>query len=167
MTTATDRNLALHFEVEQFLFAEGRLLDERRFDEWEALFTADGYYWVPASHDQESPYSGLSLFYDDREMMRTRVRRLGHANIHAQKPASRTCHVYANVSVARAPDEPEAFIAESRLIVLEYRHNEPQQAYAARCRHQLRRSDAGFAIAWKRVDLINCDGVFTALAVPF
>ena len=99
-------------------------------------------------------------------MMRTRIRRLGHANIHVQKPPTRTCHVYANVSVT-ASEGSQAYLAESRLIVIEYRHDELQQTYAGRCRHHLRRTDAGFEIAWKRVDLINCDGILTALAVPF
>src|SRR5260370_36642387 len=35
-------------EVEQFLYREARLLDERRFHEWLALFTADVHYWMGA-----------------------------------------------------------------------------------------------------------------------
>lgn len=31
-------------ELEQFLYHEGRLLDEQRWEEWNALFTADGTY---------------------------------------------------------------------------------------------------------------------------
>ncbi len=31
-------------EAERFLVAEARLLDERRFEEWEQLFTDDGVY---------------------------------------------------------------------------------------------------------------------------
>jgi 3-phenylpropionate/cinnamic acid dioxygenase small subunit len=33
--------------VEQFLFLEARLIDERRFSEWEALWVDEGIYWVP------------------------------------------------------------------------------------------------------------------------
>ena len=33
-------------EVEQFLYREARLLDERRFHEWLELFTADVRYWM-------------------------------------------------------------------------------------------------------------------------
>src|SRR6202035_4308800 len=35
-------------EVEQFLYREARLLDERRFHEWLALFTDDVHYWMGA-----------------------------------------------------------------------------------------------------------------------
>ena len=34
-------------EVEQFLYREARLLDERRFHEWLLLFTEDVRYWMP------------------------------------------------------------------------------------------------------------------------
>ena len=34
-------------EVEQFLYHEARLLDERRFHDWIELFTEDVHYWMP------------------------------------------------------------------------------------------------------------------------
>ena len=34
-------------QIEQFLYQEARLLDERRFWEWDKLFTDTGMYWVP------------------------------------------------------------------------------------------------------------------------
>ena len=33
-------------EIEQFLYREARLLDERRFRDWLALFTEDARYWT-------------------------------------------------------------------------------------------------------------------------
>ena len=35
-------------EVEQFLYREARMLDERRFHDWLALFTNDIHYWMGA-----------------------------------------------------------------------------------------------------------------------
>ena len=32
---------------------EMRLLDEAKFDDWLALFTADAWYWVPSEPDQD------------------------------------------------------------------------------------------------------------------
>ena len=34
--------------VEQFLYREARLLDERRFHDWLGLFTDDVHYWMTA-----------------------------------------------------------------------------------------------------------------------
>ncbi|MEA2987083.1 MAG: hypothetical protein QOD94_3337, partial [Alphaproteobacteria bacterium] len=61
---------------EQFLVHEARLLDEARFDEWLALFTEDAWYWVPVDAEQKDPFTTVSLIYDDRRLLETRVRRL-------------------------------------------------------------------------------------------
>ena len=55
----------------------------------------------------------------------------------------------------------------SNLTMFEFRLDK-QTVYGGRCRHLLRiGADGGFEIAWKRVDLVNCDGVFETLSVPF
>ena len=78
---------------EHFLFHEAHLLDQRRFRDWMALFAEDGTYWVPAVPNQDSPFDQASLFYDDRDLMKTRVDRLEHPRIHVQTPPSRTAHI--------------------------------------------------------------------------
>ncbi len=72
--------LDLH-RCERFLQHEARLLDEGKFDEWLALFTADGSYWVPSEPDQDNPHDTVSLIYDDRRLLETRVRRLASPRI--------------------------------------------------------------------------------------
>ena len=62
-------------DIEKFLYREVRLLDERRFEEWTDLFAEDGYYWVPAYPGQDDPYKAVSIFFDDRDLMRTRLSR--------------------------------------------------------------------------------------------
>jgi 3-phenylpropionate/cinnamic acid dioxygenase small subunit len=149
--------------IEQFLIHEARLLDERRFREWMELFAEDGTYWVPAVPDQESPFDQASLFYDDRDLMRTRVERLEHPRIHVQTPPSRTAHLVGNVLIEQA-DEAEVLVG-STVIMVEYR-DDAQRVFAGRQHHRLRREGAGFRIVQKRVDLINCDGAFEAMAMP-
>ncbi|MEC8463509.1 MAG: aromatic-ring-hydroxylating dioxygenase subunit beta, partial [Pseudomonadota bacterium] len=53
-------------EVKEFLISEARLLDERRWEEWLALFAKDGWYWVPIEEKQSNPKTTISLMYDDR-----------------------------------------------------------------------------------------------------
>jgi ethylbenzene dioxygenase subunit beta len=151
-------------EFEHFLFHEARLLDQRRFREWMALFADDGVYWVPAVPDQESPFDQASLFYDDREMMQTRIARLEHPRIHVQTPPSRTVHLIGNIAPEKSA-EPGEYLVASTVIMVEYR-NDKQRIFAGRQQHRLRREDAGFRIVQKRVDLINCDSAFEAIAVP-
>lgn len=153
-------------EIEKYLYREVRLLDERRFEEWTDLFAEDGYYWVPAYPNQEDPYKAVSIFFDDRELMRTRLSRLDHPKVHAQKPPSRTVHQVSNIEIEDNHQGEDEFLVHSTLLMMEYRLDK-QTSYGGRCQHLLRRKGDGFELAWKRVDLINCDGVFEALAVPF
>src|SRR5258708_38168038 len=86
------------FTCEQFLVYEARLLDEARFDEWLNLFTPDAWYWVPSEPNQASPRDTVSLIYDDRRLLETRVRRRASARIYSQDPRSRTGRIEAKLT---------------------------------------------------------------------
>jgi benzoate/toluate 1,2-dioxygenase beta subunit len=158
--TAIDRAV-----IEAFLFAEARLLDERRFRDWMALFAEDGTYWIPAVPNQESPLNQVSLFYDDRDLMKTRIDRLEHPRIHIQTPPSRTAHLIGNVILDEANDAKGEYAVSSTVIMVEYREDH-QRVFAGRQVHQLRRTADGLRIVQKRVNLVNCDSAFEAMAVP-
>lgn len=154
---------------ERFLIHEARLLDDRRFREWMALFTEDGSYWVPAAPDQKTPFGQTSLFYDDLELMRTRVDRLEHPLIHVQTPPSRTVHLIGSITVEAAStlsDMPASeVLVQSSAITAEYRLDN-QRLFIARQQHWLRHVDGAIRIVRKRVDLVNCEAAFEAIAVP-
>jgi benzoate/toluate 1,2-dioxygenase beta subunit len=149
--------------AEAFLVNEARLLDERRFREWMELFTEDGIYWVPSTPDQKSPLEQASLFYDDRELMRTRIDRLEHPLIHVQTPPSRTVHLVTNVTVDAGETGEVAIL--SNVLMVEYRLDR-QRIFAGRQQHRMRFENGAWRIAVKRVDLVNCDSAFEAIAVP-
>ena len=102
---AADGNGRAAFE--EFIIHEAALLDARRFRDWAALFADDGTYWVPAVPDQKSPLDQASLFYDDRDLMKTRIDRLEHPRIHVQTPPSRTAHLVGNVVIDEADSRSE------------------------------------------------------------
>ena len=151
--------------LEDFVIREARLLDARRFRDWMGLFADDGTYWVPSVPDQDSPFNQASLFYDDRDLMKTRIDRLEHPRIHVQTPPSRTAHLVGNVVVEATDPAKGEYVVGSTLIMVDYR-DDAQRVFAGRQRHHLRRDGDGFRIVQKRVDLINCDGAFEAMAVP-
>jgi 3-phenylpropionate/cinnamic acid dioxygenase small subunit len=68
---------------EQFLLHEARLLDEGKFDDWLKLFTPEAWYWVPSEPDQADPIETVSLIYDDRRLLETRVRRLASPRMYS------------------------------------------------------------------------------------
>lgn len=150
---------------ELFLIHEGRLLDDRRFEDWAALFTDDGLYWVPSTPDQTDPYQQASLFFDDRELMKTRIERLRHPRIHIQTPPSRTNHMVSNVIVEEADDASGVYLVSSSMMMSECRLD-IQRHFSGRQFHRLERDGDSFRIRLKRVHLINCDSPFEAMAVP-
>ncbi len=153
-------------ECEQFLIQEARLLDDGRFDEWLNLFTADAWYWVPSQPNQENPRDTISLMYDDRRLLETRVRRLASPRIYSQEPRSRTSRMIGNVTIEEAAPDGKACTVRSKFQLLEYRR-ETQRIFGGTCYHHLIQGEKGIQIAWKRVDLVNCDAPHEGLVVPF
>jgi benzoate/toluate 1,2-dioxygenase beta subunit len=148
---------------EQFLVHEARLLDDARFDEWLALFTADAWYWVPIEAEQKNPHETVSLIYDDRRLLETRVRRLASPRIYSQEPRSRTSRMVANVTIEEA--EAAACTVRSKFLTLEYRR-EGQRMFGGTAFHRLVQSEGGVRIAGKRVNLVNCDAPIDGIVVP-
>jgi len=151
-------------EIETFLVHEARLLDERRYEDWLALFTEDGWYWVPLEEGQADPKETVSLMYDDRRLLETRVRRLTQAKLHIQEPKSRTSRIVTNVSIETRDDAGAT--VRSKFIVTEYRRG-AQLTYAGSYFHRLVRQGGQFRIAGKRVEIINSEDALPALVVPF
>ena len=163
---ASQSRRMINDEVERFLLHEARLLDDRRFEEWVDLFTEDGYYWAPAKHEQENPDDEVSIFFDDRQIMEARFRRLRHPRVHVQTPPSRTCHFVTNILVDEADETSGIYRISSCFLMLEHR-KERQRVFGGRCEHRLIRHNDTFQIAIKKPTLVNCDAVFDALAIPF
>ncbi|AMG90140.1 aromatic-ring-hydroxylating dioxygenase subunit beta [Bordetella parapertussis] len=154
--------------LQRFVERECRLLDEQRFEEWLALYLPEATYWAPATRDNPDPDSQVSLFWDDKETMQTRVQRLLHPEIHSQIPASVTVRLTSNFRAAVAPGgEKDAYQVECRFIMVEDRLGSPRQQFAGTFNYLLVQNGAAFRIRQKRVDLTNCDHAFHTLTQPF
>jgi 3-phenylpropionate/cinnamic acid dioxygenase small subunit len=149
---------------QQFLLHEARLLDEARFDDWLALFTSDAWYWVPSQPDQPDPHETVSLIYDDRRLLETRVRRLASPRMYSQEPRSRTSRIIANVSIEAADDA--ARTVRSKFMMIECRRDS-QRIFGGTAFHRLVQREDGVRIAWKRVDLVDCDAPIDGITIPF
>ncbi len=150
-------------EVADLLYEEARLLDERRFTEWLDLYSEDAIYWMPARWGQQSISDEVSLFHDDHMTLRTRVGRLMHPRAHAQLPPSRTVHFVTNVRIAGEADG--ILRAHSSCLFHEFRAPD-STVLAALVEHRLRRDNGRLRIAWKRVDLLECDQPHRSLQIP-
>ncbi len=72
--------------VEQFLYRQADILDERAWDDWLALFIEDGHYWMPVSEDQTVADGVPNIFYEDLDLMRVRIKRVNHPHAWSQQP---------------------------------------------------------------------------------
>ena len=141
-------------ELEQFLYQEARLLDEQRWSEWSDLFTSDGEYWVPASHDQADPQNHISLMYETGLLRAVRIKRFKHPNAFSLQPKPRSIHFVSNMMLDEY--DRNSCVVTSRFIMLQYRREE-LDTFAGVYTHHLERAGDDYKIRKKRVDLINCD----------
>ena len=148
--------------AEQFLYREARLCDEHRFSEWEALWTDDAVYWVPANGDHTDPTRHVSVVFDNRSRIATRIRQLESGKRHAQSPPSRLVRHIANVEML-ADDGAELTVA-SVFTVYESRLQRGTTIWAGRYEHLLRRTPDGLRMVRKTARLIDNDRPIPTLA---
>lgn len=146
-------------ELCDFVYAETRLLDDQRFDEWLELFTEDGYYWMPLTHDQPDPKLHTSLLYEDKLLLKVRIERLHGKRTFSQQPQSRCHHLIQQPTVESADDEKGEYVVRSAFHYVETRIDQ-QALYAGWTHHHLVRQDGALRIKLKKVQLVNCDAAF-------
>jgi 3-phenylpropionate/cinnamic acid dioxygenase small subunit len=149
---------------ELFLLREARLLDEGRFDDWLALFMPEAWYWVPSEPNQSDRFETVSLINDDRRLLETRVRRLASPRMYSQEPRSRTSRIVGNVTIEEVATN--ACTVRSKFLMIEYRR-EQQRIFGGTALYGMVRAGGSIMIAWKRVDLVNCDAPLDGITIPF
>ncbi len=162
---AQDLLLRQH-QVEQFIYAEVRLLDERRWEQWEALFTEDGTYWAPAAHEQPNPDEHVSLIYENALLRKVRQQRFKHPNAFSLQPFPRTSHLVSNVMIDQAQSDEDPLVVSARFLMHEYRRGQPA-TFAGAYRYELLGEGDGFRIQQKKATLVNCEGTLTSSAMYF
>lgn len=146
-----------------FVYAEARLLDELRFEDWLDLYTEDGHYWMPLAHGQTDARLHASLMYEDKLLLRVRVERLAGQRTFSQQPKSRCHHLLQAPTVERG--HPDSAPEQGRHVVRTAFHyvetrQDTQTLYAGWATHHLVEQDDTLRIRLKRVDLVNCDAAF-------
>lgn len=157
-------DLALHHRVSQFLFHEARLLDERRWNDWEALFLEDGVYWAPATPDQPDPVNHVSLIYENQLLRKVRIARFSSPAAPSLHPFPRTAHLITNIMIDRCKGGEIA--VNSRFMMVEYRRD-AQRFFAGTYAHDLVEKDGAIRIRQKKADLVNSEGPLESSSIWF
>jgi 3-phenylpropionate/cinnamic acid dioxygenase small subunit len=145
-------------EIEQFVFREARLADDHSYDEWEALWTDDGQYWVPAGSDRQDQ---IAIIDDNRSRIALRVAQLNTGKRHSQAPPSSVRKVLSNIELLdTAGDE---LSVGANFLAVEARNGDVT-LWGGRVSYGLRRIDGTLRMARKKVSLVNRDQPLRTLA---
>ena len=157
----TLERLLLEREIEQFLYNEAELLDERRFSEWIDLIADDMHYHMPirrnvkfGEHHRENSDSDseISWFDEGKETLAVRVRQINTGIHWCEEPFSRVRHLVSNIQVDSV-DGDEVHV-RSRFIVYTNRLADEVNLFVGKREDVLRRDpDTQWKIAKRTIIL--------------
>ncbi len=159
-------------EIEQFLYHEARLLDQRRFHEWLDLLSDDVHYWMPVRTTRYAKTSKSIVIldddrYDDRELsneqelaildedkasLRLRIARLDTGMAWAEDPPSRTRHFLSNIEV-EAGETASQYNVFSNFMVYRSRGESEQDFFVGGREDVLRQVNGAWKIARRKIIL--------------
>ena len=159
-------------EIEQFLYREARLLDDRQFHQWLDLFTDDIRYWIPlrsnrypaiskaisirdgSRYEEEdlSKENELAIMDETKESLERRIARLDTGMAWAEDPPSRTRHFISNIEVHPGEQASELKVY-SNFIMYRNRAEREQDFYVGSREDILRRVEGAWKIAYRKIIL--------------
>jgi 3-phenylpropionate/cinnamic acid dioxygenase small subunit len=152
--------LLLRSEVEEFLYHEAELLDERRYKEWLDLLTEDVQYFMPLRRnvphdetDRELTRAGadVSWFDEGKDTLSRRVQQILTGIHWAEEPPSRISHLISNVQVVKAT--PTEIEVRSRFLIYRNRVETETDILVGKREDVLRRADGQLKIARRKIVL--------------
>ena len=157
--------LLLQQEIEEFLYREADLLDERRYEEWLALVAEDVRYWMPMRRnvkvgeaEREFTRAGqdINWFDEGKETLTRRVKQILTGMHWAEEPVSRISHMVSNVrllEVNPSAAEPAEVTVRCRILVYRNRVETETDILVGKREDVLRRADGQWQIARRKIVL--------------
>jgi 3-phenylpropionate/cinnamic acid dioxygenase small subunit len=166
--------LLLREEIEQFLYDEAALLDERCFTEWIELLADDIHYHMPIRRnvkfgeqyrENTSAASEMSWFDEGKRTLAGRVRQIMTGVHWCEEPFSRVRHIISNIQVAGIRgDEVDV---KSNFLVWQNRLQDEVNVFVGRREDILRRDEeTGWKIR-KRLILLDQNVLLAKVITTF
>jgi 3-phenylpropionate/cinnamic acid dioxygenase small subunit len=152
--------LLLIRSIEEFLYLEAQLIDERRFEEWLDLLAEDVRYWMPITRNVQQQQADraetreredVNWFDEGKETLRLRVQQIRTGVHWAEEPASRTCHCVTNVQLEAVASEKVS--VSSRFLVYRNRGTTEVDLFAGKRHDVLARTGEGFLLRHRKIVL--------------
>jgi len=157
--------LLLKQEIEEFLYYEADLLDERQYEDWLALVADDVRYWMPMRRnvkvddiEREFTREGLDIswFDEGKETLTRRVRQIQTGVHWAEEPVSRISHMVSNVRLLEASPswaDPVEVTVRCRFLIYRNRVETETDILVGKREDLLRRVDGQWQIARRKIVL--------------
>ena len=159
--SATLERVIMQQEVEQFLYKEARLLDERRLEEWLDLLAEDLYYWMPMRRNIKfgdwdleltSRETEINWFDEGKDILAGRIRQINTGVHWPEEPVSRFEHLVSNVEVVG--QEGDEIRVNSKFHCYQNRLQDEVNQWVGRREDLLRRDpDTKFKIVKRKIIL--------------
>src|SRR4030081_2454642 len=155
--------LLLRQEIEEFLYYEADLLDERRYEDWLALVAEDVRYWMPMRRnvkldDREREFTreglDISWFDEGKETLTRRVRQIPTGIHWAEEPVSRISPLLSNIQLIEvnpSAAEPAEVSVRCRFLVYRNRVETETDILVGKREDLLRRVGAEWRIAHRKI----------------
>jgi len=162
----TEAYYRLKADMEDFLYAEADLLDERRFRDWLNLLAEDITYFMPirrnvkfgqhAQRENTVQGSGISWFDEDKWTLTKRVDQILTGVHYAEEPLSRVSHMVSNVQIRRATpslEDPREVEVRCRFLVYQNRVEYETYTFVGKRTDLIRKTPDGWKIARREIVL--------------
>jgi 3-phenylpropionate/cinnamic acid dioxygenase small subunit len=144
--------------VEQFLYRQADLLDNKRWQDWVDLFAKDGIYWMPPDASYKTWEGQPAIFAEDKNLMNVRMGRVLHPDAWSQRPLWGTNHVVSNVCIEKIKPSGDVEV-KSRFHMMELRRDDVRH-FAGQYTHHLKKTKKGYEIKLQRVDMTNAQAAY-------
>lgn len=161
VNAAALERLVIQHEVEQFLYREARLLDERRLDDWLDLLADELHYWMPMRRNIKfgdwdleftSSETEINWFDEGKDVLAGRIRQINTGIHWPEEPVSRFEHIVSNVEVVSV--QGAEIRVNSKFFCYQNRLQDEVNHFVGRREDLLRRdADTDFKIVKRKIIL--------------
>jgi 3-phenylpropionate/cinnamic acid dioxygenase small subunit len=157
--------ILLKQQIEEFLYHEAELLDERRFEDWLALLADDVRYWMPMRRnvkfgelEREFTREGqdINWFDEGKETLTRRVQQILTGVHWAEEPLSRLCHIVSNIQLLHVTPsvlEPAEVTVKCRFLIYRNRVETETDLLVGKREDVLCRADGQWKICQRKIVL--------------
>jgi 3-phenylpropionate/cinnamic acid dioxygenase small subunit len=158
-------HILLKQRIEEFLYHEAELLDERCYEEWLELLADDVRYWMPMRRnvkfgelEREFTREGqdINWFDEGKDTLTRRVQQILTGVHWAEEPLSRICHMLSNIQILDAKpsvSEPLEVTVKCRFLIYRNRVETETDILVGKREDILRRVNGQWKIRQRKVVL--------------